>query len=107
MTKILFIEHDGTEHPVNAEDGAILMRVGQANFIPTIRGECGGTCSCGSCHVYVDPEWLPKLKPPHELEQMMIDSLELTKRDNSRLTCMILVTPEMDGMVLRLLDPNL
>jgi 2Fe-2S ferredoxin len=35
------------------------MRVGQANFIPTIRGECGGTCSCGSCHVYVDPEWLP------------------------------------------------
>ena len=70
------------------------MRVGQANFIPTIRGEVGGTCSCGSCHVYVDPEWLPKLKPPHELEQMMIDSLELTKRDNSRLTCMILVTPE-------------
>jgi 2Fe-2S ferredoxin len=48
-----------------------------------------------------------KLKPPHELEQMMIDSLELVKRDNSRLTCMILVAPEMDGMVLRLLDPNL
>jgi 2Fe-2S ferredoxin len=107
MTKFTFIEHNGTEHKVEAEDGAILMRVGQANFIPTIRGECGGTCSCGSCHVYVDPAWLPKLKPPHELEQMMIDSLELVKKDNSRLTCMILVTPELDGMVMRLLNPDI
>ncbi|MGB8279134.1 MAG: 2Fe-2S iron-sulfur cluster-binding protein [Methylovirgula sp.] len=107
MTKILFIEHDGTEHKVDAEDGAILMRVGQQNFIPTIRGECGGTCSCGSCHVYVDPAWFPRLKPPHELEQMMIDSLTLTKQDTSRLTCMLLVTPEMDGLVLRLPNPDL
>lgn len=107
MTRIRFIEHDGTEHPVEAENGAILMRVGQQNEIPTIRGECGGTCSCGSCHVYVDEAWSTKLKPPHELEQMMIDSLALTKRDNSRLTCMILVTPELDGLVLRLLDPNI
>jgi len=107
MTKILFIEHDGKEHPVEAENGTILMRIGQQNEIPTIRGECGGTCSCGSCHVYVEEAWLTKLKPPHELEQMMIDSLELTKRPNSRLTCMILVAPELDGLVLHLLDPNL
>jgi 2Fe-2S ferredoxin len=106
MTKITFIEHSGKEHPVEAENGAILMRVGQANEIPTIIGECGGTCSCGSCHVYVDEAWLPKLKPPHELEQMMIDSLELTKQPNSRLTCMILVTPEIDGLVVRLMKPD-
>lgn len=107
MTKITFIEFDGTPHTVEAENGAILMRVGQHNEIPTIRGECGGTCSCGSCHVYVDEAWFGKLKPPHELEQMMIDSLAMTKQDNSRLTCMILVAPEFDGMVLRLPNPNL
>ncbi len=106
MTKITFIEHNGTEHPVDAENGAILMRVGQANQIPTIIGECGGTCSCGSCQVYVDEEWFPKLKPPHELEQMMIDSLELTKQPTSRLTCMILVTPELEGLKLRLMKPD-
>jgi len=107
MTKITFIEFDGTPHPVEAENGAILMRVGQQNEIPTIRGECGGTCSCGSCHVYVDEAWLGRLKPPHELEQMMIDSLAMTKQDNSRLTCMILVAPEFDGLILRLPNPNL
>jgi 2Fe-2S ferredoxin len=107
MTKITFIEYNGTPHPVEAENGAILMRVGQANLIPTIRGECGGTCSCGSCHVYVEEGWGDKLKPPHELEQMMIDSLEMTKKPNSRLTCMILVTPELDGLVLHLPNPDL
>jgi len=107
MTKITFIEFNGTPHPVEAENGAILMRVGQANLIPTIRGECGGTCSCGSCHVYVEEGWSDKLKPPHELEQMMIDSLEMTKKPNSRLTCMILVTQELDGLVLHLPNPDL
>ncbi len=107
MTKITFIEFDGTPHRVEAENGAVLMRVGQQNEIPTIRGECGGTCSCGSCHVYVDEAWIDRLKPPHELEQMMIDSLAMTKQENSRLTCMILVTQEIDGLVLRLPNPNL
>jgi 2Fe-2S ferredoxin len=108
MTRITFIEYNtGKEHPVDAEDGAILMRVCQANEIPTIIGECGGTCSCGTCHVYIDEAWLPRLKPPHELEQMMIDSLELKKKPNSRLTCMILVTPELDGLVVHLNNPDL
>ncbi len=106
MTNIIFIEHDGTEHSVAAEDGAVLMHVGHAYFIPTIRGECGGSGACGSCHVYVDAGWLAKLPPPQKLEREMIDRLALVKRAESRLTCMIAATPELDGLVLRLVDPE-
>lgn len=107
MTKIIFIEHDGTRHPVEAEDGAVLMRVGHAHIIPTIRGECGGSGACGSCHVYVDVEWREKLPPPEKLEREMIDKLALVKRADSRLTCMIQVAPSLDGLVLRLAEPEL
>jgi 2Fe-2S ferredoxin len=107
MTKITFIEYSGTEHVVDAENGTVLMRVGRANDIPTIRGECGGICDCGSCHVYVEAPWDKKLDPPIELEEMMIGSLTFTKKDNSRLSCRITVTPELDGMVLRLPNPDL
>lgn len=107
MTKITFIEFNGTEHKIDAEDGAVLMRVCQANAIPTIRGECGGICDCGSCHVYVEAPWEQKLDPPIELEEMMIGSLTFTKKDNSRLSCRIIVKPELDGMVLRLPNPDL
>jgi 2Fe-2S ferredoxin len=107
VTKIIFIEHDGTEHSVEAEDGAVLMRVGHAHFIPTIRGECGGSGACGSCHVYVAAEWLAKLPPPQKLEREMIDRLSLVKRADSRLTCMLHVAPELDGLVLRLAEPDL
>jgi len=106
MTKITFTTFDGTPIPVEAEDGEVLMRVGKRCEIPGILGECGGTCSCGSCHVYVDEVWRDRLKPPHELEQMMLDSL-FTKQDNSRLTCMIVVSPELDGLVLHMPNPNL
>jgi 2Fe-2S ferredoxin len=107
VTKIIFIEHDGTEHHVAAEDGASLMRVGHAHFIPTIRGECGGSGACGSCHVYVDAEWLAKLPPPQKLEQEMIGRLILVKRADSRLSCMISAAPDLDGLVLRLAGPEL
>jgi 2Fe-2S ferredoxin len=106
MTKITFIQHDGASQTLDAPNGEILMRVGRDNAIPGIIGECGGTCSCGSCHVYVDEPWLGRLKPPHELETAMVDGL-FTKQDNSRLTCMILVTQELDGLTLRLPNPNL
>ncbi|ACB94191.1 2Fe-2S iron-sulfur cluster-binding protein [Beijerinckia indica] len=106
MTKMTFITFDGTSIPVEAENGEILMRVGQRCEIPGILGECGGTCSCGSCHVYIDESWRDRVPPVKELEQMMIDSL-MTKQDNSRLTCMILVAPELDGLILHLPNPNL
>jgi 2Fe-2S ferredoxin len=107
MTKITFIEYNGTEHKVDAEDGMVVMRVGRANDIPTIRGECGGICDCGSCHVYVEAPWEQKLDPPIELEEMMLGSLTFTKKDNSRLSCRITVSPELDGLVLRLPNPDL
>ncbi len=107
MTKITFIEYNGTEHTLDAPDGAVLMRFAREHDIPTIRGECGGICDCGSCHVYIEAPWEQKLEPPNELEEMMIGSLTFTKKANSRLSCRITVSPELNGMVLRLPNPDL
>jgi len=107
MTKITFIEYNGTEHQIEAENGLMLMKVAREKAIPTIRGECGGICDCGSCHVYVEAPWEQKLDPANDLEQMMIGSLTFTKKDNSRLSCRITVNPDLDGLVLRLPNPDL
>jgi 2Fe-2S ferredoxin len=107
MTKMTFIEYNGTEHHVDLENGTMLMKAAREKEIPTIRGECGGICDCGSCHIYVEAPWEQKLDPPGELEEMMVGSLALTKKANSRLSCRITVTPELDGMILRLPNPDL
>jgi 2Fe-2S ferredoxin len=63
-----------------------------------IRAECGGSCACATCHVYVDPQWRDKIKPPHEDEQYMLDSVEGYDFMRSRLSCQILLDDELDGL---------
>jgi len=101
MPKIVFIEHDGTRHHVEAEAGKSLMQVALDNLVPGIVGDCGGNCSCATCHGYVDDAWLGKLPPATENERMMLDGA-LRVQDNSRLTCQLLMAPDMDGLVVRL-----
>jgi 2Fe-2S ferredoxin len=101
MTKIRFIEHDGTEHVVEAEVGNSLMQTARDNLVPGIIGDCGGNCSCATCHGYVDAAWLDKLPPQSEEEVIMLDGA-MHLEHNSRLTCQIKVTPQLDGLVVRL-----
>ena len=101
MTKIRFIEHDGTEHVVEGEVGNSLMQTARDNLVPGIIGDCGGNCSCATCHGYVDPDWIGKLPPQSEEEAMMLDGA-MHLENNSRLTCQIKVKPELDGLVVRL-----
>jgi 2Fe-2S ferredoxin len=101
MTKIVFIEHNGTEHVIDAENGKSVMQTAVDNMVPGIVGDCGGCCSCATCHGYIDRAWLSKLHPKSDEENMMLEGA-LAVEDNSRLTCQLTVRPEMDGLVVRL-----
>jgi 2Fe-2S ferredoxin len=101
MPKILYIEHNGTQHVVEAEVGKSVMQVAIDNMVPGIIGDCGGCCTCATCHSYIDPSWVDKLQVPSEEEVMMLDGA-LSVQPNSRLTCQITVKSELDGLVIRL-----
>jgi 2Fe-2S ferredoxin len=101
MPKIRFILHNGAEHLVEGEVGNSVMQTAVDNMIPGIIGDCGGNCSCATCHGYVDPDWVGKLAPKSEDEVAMLDGA-MRVEDNSRLTCQIKLTQELDGLVIRL-----
>ena len=101
MPKITFIEHNGTEHCVDAEVGQTLMQVAMNNMIQGIIGDCGGNCACGTCHIYIDPSWEAKVPPPEPGEKDMIECT-LYPQENSRLSCQVAVTPQLDGLVVLL-----
>lgn len=98
MPKITFIDSKGTARDVGANIGASIMETAVQNMIPEIDADCGGACACATCHVYVDDKWADKLKPKDDMEDSMLDFAEDVK-DNSRLSCQILVTKELDGIV--------
>lgn len=101
MPKILFIEHNGTEHLVDAAIGATIMQTAVDNSVPGIVGDCGGCCSCATCHGYIDPAWAGRIPSRSETEEMTLEGA-LDVQPNSRLTCQIAVNAEMDGIVVRL-----
>lgn len=101
MTKVVYIEHNGTEHVVEAEDGKSVMQTAIDNMVPGIVGDCGGCCTCATCHGYIDGSWADRLKPKSEDENMMLEGA-LAVEANSRLTCQIVIQPELEGLVVRL-----
>ena len=98
MAKIIFIEHDGTEHSVDAKLGSSLMLAAVSNGVPGIDADCGGSCSCATCHVFVHPEWQDRVGETNLTEEAML-SLSPDKKENSRLSCQIQVTEELDGLI--------
>ncbi len=101
MPKIVYIEHNGTEHAIEVKTGLSVMEGAVNNGIPGIDADCGGACACATCHVHVDPEWFAKLTPPDALEASMIDFA--TGSDGfSRMSCQIKVSEALDGLVVRL-----
>jgi 2Fe-2S ferredoxin len=98
MAKITYIEHDGTQHVHEGEDGMTVMEVAIKNSVPGIDADCGGACACATCHVYVDENWLGKVGERTEMEEDMLD-FAFEVQDNSRLSCQIKVSGEIDGLV--------
>jgi 2Fe-2S ferredoxin len=98
MINIRFIEHDGGEHEVEVGAGGSVMQAAVSNGVPGIDADCGGSCSCATCHVYIKEEWLDKLGELSPTEEAML-SLSADRQANSRLSCQIPVTQELDGLV--------
>lgn len=97
MTKITYIEQDGTKHEVDAQDGMTLMEVAVKNSVPGIEAECGGACSCATCHVYIDKSWHDKLDEMDVMEEDMLD-FAVDVKETSRLSCQIRVKAELEGI---------
>lgn len=100
MPKITFIEQNGKEHVVEAEAGMTVMEAAVKNSVPGIEAECGGACSCATCHVYVEDAWREATGEPEEMEEDMLD-FAFDVRKSSRLSCQIKVRDELDGLVVR------
>lgn len=106
MAKIIFIDRDGGRHEVEATNGMSVMEAAMKNSIPGIYAECGGTCSCATCHVYVDDAWRELAGVPDDLEDGMLDAA-IDRRPSSRLSCQINVSAALDGLVVEVGDNNL
>jgi len=100
MVKITFIQPDDSTQVVESEPGLTLMEVAKLHSVPGIEAECGGACACATCHVYVDEAWRDKTGSPSQMEEDMLD-FAFDVRETSRLSCQIKLTPELDGLVVR------
>ncbi len=98
MPKIKYIDQSGKERVVEVPLGGSVMEGAVKNLVPGIDADCGGACACATCHVYVDPAWLEKLPAKEEMEETMLDFAQ-DVRPNSRLSCQLKVTEELDGLV--------
>jgi len=101
MTKIIFIEADGTTIEATAKPGMSVMQVAVNAGIAAIAAECGGACACGTCHCYIADDWFDRLAPAKSDEADMIEFV-VDPIPTSRLSCQIEVTPELDGLVIHL-----
>ena len=101
MPKITYIEHNGKSHKIEVPNGFSVMEGAIQNNIPGIDADCGGSCACATCHVYVDEKWFDKLLKKETAEEDMLDMAYEPKKF-SRLTCQITVTDDLDGLVVKM-----
>ena len=101
MAKITYIENNGKSHTVEVTEGLTVMEGAVQNNIPGIDADCGGGMACATCHVYVKDNWFDRINKKGEGEDDMIDQAYEPKK-NSRLSCQILVSPEIDGLEIHL-----
>ena len=95
MSKITYIEHSGETHTIDVANGAV------QNNIPGIDADCGGSMACATCHVYVKEEWFNKLPKKEDGEEDMLD-MAFEPKKNSRLSCQLMVSDQIDGLVVNL-----
>ncbi len=101
MPKVTYVEHDGTRHEVDVAEGSSAMLGAVDNGVPGILGDCGGSCSCATCHVYVDEAWQQAVGGRSAEEDELLSARD-DMAANSRLSCQIPVTAQLDGLVLHM-----
>ena len=97
MTKITYTDQQGNSKTIDVENGLTVMEGAIQNNIPGIDADCGGSMACATCHVYVEEKWLDKLPEAEEGEVDMID-MAFEPKKNSRLSCQLIVSDEIDGL---------
>jgi len=100
MTKINFIDSEGNTKTIDVENGLTVMEGAVQNNVPGIDADCGGSMACATCHVYVEDQWLNKIPKAEDGEVDMID-MAFEPNNNSRLSCQITVTNDLDGLTVR------
>ena len=98
MTKITYITSDSKTHSIEVQNGLTVMEGAVQNDIPGIDADCGGGMSCATCHVYVDEHWFDKLPQKEDGEEDMLD-MAFEPKKNSRLSCQLIVSDELDGLI--------
>ena len=98
MTKINYITHDNQTHTTEVQNGLTVMEGAVQNDVPGIDADCGGGMACATCHVYVKEEWFDKLPEKENGEEDMLD-MAFEPKKNSRLSCQLTVSDELDGLV--------
>ena len=101
MPKITYIEHDGKTHTIEVASGLSVMEGAVQNNVPGIDADCGGSMACATCHVYVKDEWFNKLPKKEDGEEDMLD-MAFEPKKNSRLSCQLMVSDQLDGLVVNL-----
>ncbi len=99
MTKITYIEHTSKKHIVEVPNNMSVMEGAVQNNIPGIDADCGGSMACATCHVYIDKKWFDKLEKKDEGEEDMLD-MAYQPNKFSRLSCQLIVSNELDGLIL-------
>lgn len=103
MPKVVYVDPRGDRHEEEVPVGFTLMEGAYNRQIPGMLGECGGGAACGTCHSYISEEWLARLPPVEDLEEAMLFTVE-DRLGNSRLTCQIHMTDELDGIEVQIAD---
>lgn len=98
MPQVTYILPDGSETTLEARDGDSVMETAVKNGIKGIVAECGGACSCATCHVFVDEAFTDVVGGPGDLEDDMLDGAACDRRDTSRLSCQIKMCADFDGL---------
>ena len=101
MAKITYVEHSGKLHTIQVQNGLTVMEGAVQNNIPGIDADCGGSMACATCHVYVKEEWFNKLPKKEDGEEDMLD-MAYEPRKFSRLSCQLIVSDELEGLVVNL-----
>ena len=98
MVRIIYNSGDGSSREVEVPVGRSVMLGATVNGVAGIEADCGGTLSCATCHVYVDPAWVDRLPEPELMEVELMEGVAAEQRPNSRLSCQIVVTEALDGL---------
>ena len=101
MPKITYIEYNGKTHTIEVANGLSVMEGAIQKNIPGIDADCGGSMACATCHVYVKQEWFDKLPKKEDGEEDMID-MAYEPNKFSRLSCQLIVSGKLEGLVVKL-----